>query len=292
MDSRKAGFLMGLLGVMMFSAKAVMVKKAYAFEIDSVSLLLLRMLFALPIYLVLATIQFAKQVPKVNSLDYVWLFFFGFIGYYLASYFDFQGLVYIKAGLERIILFVYPTLVIVFSAVIFRTKITKVQLMAIVVTYLGIMIAYAGELDFSGENGLKGAGLIFMSAICYAGYLVGSGWLIPKFGASIFTSLAMIVSCLCVTVHYFLNSSESLWCYPMEVYILGIFMAIVSTVIPSYLISAAIKVIGAPSFSIIGSVGPVSTIILAYFIIGESFSVWQGVGTALVIIGVWLVSKK
>jgi drug/metabolite transporter (DMT)-like permease len=290
-ETKGLGVLLAVLGVVLFSAKAIMVKLAYQYDIDSVSLLLFRMLFALPVYLVIAFYVKPKESNKIRKTDYLWLVFFGFIGYYLASYFDFVGLKHIKAGLERIVLFVYPTLVVIISRVFLKTKITKIQIIAILITYVGVIIAFAGELELSGDNLVIGVSLIFLSALTYAMYLVGSGWLIPKFGVVCFTSYAMIVSTVCVIAHYLLTKEIDLLNYPREVYFLGMGMAFLSTVIPSFLVSKSIKIIGSSNFSIIGSVGPISTILLAYIFLGESLTVFQVVGTIIVIIGVFMVSK-
>jgi len=284
--------ILAVLGVVLFSAKAVLVKLAYQFEIDAVPLLLLRMVFSLPVYVTMAVIKRPSNPESIKKKDYLWLVLFGIIGYYLASYFDFLGLVYIKASLERIILFVYPTLVLLISMIFLKKPITKLQVFAIVITYLGIIITFSDELDSSGENVLLGGILIFCSALTYASYLVGSGWLIPKFGATTFTSYAMIVSCLAVMVHFYLFESVDLFHFPKEVYYLGVTMAILSTVIPSYLVSAAIKQLGASNFSIIGSLGPISTILLANIFLDESITFTQIIGTIVVIIGVFIVSKR
>lgn len=290
-ETKGLGVLLAVLGVVLFSAKAIMVKLAYQYDIDSVSLLLFRMLFALPVYLVIAFYVKPKEKNKIQKTDYLWLVFFGFVGYYLASYFDFVGLKHIKAGLERIVLFVYPTLVVIISRIFLKTKITKIQIIAILITYVGVIIAFTGELELSGDNLITGVSLIFLSALTYAMYLVGSGWLIPKFGVVCFTSYAMIVSTVCVISHYLLTKDIDLLNYPKEVYFLGMGMAFLSTVIPSFLVSKSIKIIGSSNFSIIGSVGPISTILLAYIFLGESLTVYQVVGTLIVIFGIFMVSK-
>jgi drug/metabolite transporter (DMT)-like permease len=217
---------------------------------------------------------------------------FGIIGYYLASYFDFLGLVYIKASLERIILFVYPTLVLLISRIFLKKPISGIQAAAIVITYGGIFITFLDEMDTSGGNVLLGGVYIFLSALTYASYLVGSGWLIPKFGATTFTSYAMIVSCMAVIAHYLLFEEVDLMAYPQEVYSLGLAMALLSTVIPSYLVSMAIKELGASHFAIIGSLGPVSTIVLANVLLDERITLLQVAGTLVVIAGIGLVSVR
>lgn len=291
-ETKGLGVLLAIFGVVFFSAKAIMVKLAYEYNIDSVSLLLLRMVFSLPIYISIAFLVKPEKVNEIKKSDYVWLVFFGFVGYYLASYFDFLGLQYIKAGLERIVLFIYPTLVLIISRAFLKTKISNTQIAAIIITYIGVFVAFFGELDLSGVNLYTGVALIFMSALTYAMYLVGSGWLIPKFGVLCFTSYAMIVSTVCVLVHYLLTREIDLLSYPKEVYGLGLAMAILSTIIPSFMVSKSIKIIGSSNFSIIASIGPISTIVLAFVFLDENLSIYQVVGTVIVIIGVMLVSKS
>lgn len=286
------GIALAIIGIVLFSAKAVLVKLAYKFDISSEHLLLFRMLFSLPVYIVLALFKKPVEKDKIRRIDYLWILFFGFVGYYLASYFDFLGLQYIKAGLERIILFIYPTLVIIISWVFLKNIITKQQLLAILLTYIGVTVTFWGEFQIETTHIVLGGSLIFLSALTYAIYLVGSGWLIPKFGVVTFTSYAMIVSSLCIIIQYLIFDRQNIMNYPLEVYLICIIMAVFSTIIPSYLVSAAIAKLGASSFSIIASLGPVSTILLAYFLLGENLSIIQIIGAAIVILGVYVISKK
>lgn len=286
------GVILAILGVILFSAKAVMVKLAYTYQIDHLTLLLFRMLFAFPFYLAIAIYKTSKRIQKISSKDYVWLILFGFLGYYLASLFDFMGLQYIKAGLERIILFIYPTLVVLISWLFFKKKLSRNQFLAILVSYLGVLITFWDEIGVSGDTVYWGGFLIFLSALTYAAYLVGSGWLIPKFGVLRFTSYAMIVSTICIILHYAAVSNFDLFHYPKEIYFLGLAMALFSTLLPSFMVSAAIKRLGASTFSIFGSLGPVSTIILAFFFLDERITYLQIFGMFIVIAGVTLVSRK
>ncbi len=286
------GIIFAVLGIVLFSAKAVMVKLAYTHGVDHLTLLLFRMGFALPFYLAIALYTKPLQPQEIKSRDYIWLIFLGFLGYYLASLFDFMGLQYIKAGLERIILFIYPTIVVLLSWVFFKNKLSRNQFLAILVTYVGVLITFWDEIGVSGEPIYWGGFLIFLSALTYAAYLVGSGWLIPKFGVLRFTSYAMIVSTFCIMVHYAVVSDFDLFNYPKEVYYLGLAMALFSTLLPSFLVSAAIKRLGASTFSIFGSLGPISTIILAFFFLDERITYLQVFGMFVVIAGVTLVSKR
>ena len=287
------GVLFGVLGIILFSSKAIMVKLAYQYNVDALSVLLLRMLFSFPFYVVIAMIyRKEKTSVTLEKIDYYWVVFFGFVGYYLASYFDFVGLTYIKASLERIILFLYPTIVILLNRFFLKKKITKIQAGAIALTYLGIIITFWDEVGLSGNNTLLGGFFILLSAITYASYLVGSGWLIPKFGVMKFTTYAMLISCFCVFIHFSLISDVSLFNHPWQVYFLGFLIAVFATVIPSYLVSLSIKMISSSNFAIIAGVGPVSTIILATFFLNERLTLLQLSGALIVIIGILLVSLK
>lgn len=291
MSSKSLGILYGVLGVVLFSSKAVMVKLTYRYNVDTLDLLLFRMLFSLPFYIfILFLIRQKSANTTIETKDFAWLFLFGFVGYYLASYFDFLGLNYIKAGLERIILFVYPTIVVFLSWLIFRQKITRVQFVAILITYVGVLITFWDELDISGNEVLLGGFLVLLSAITYASYLVGSGWLIPKFGVLRFTCYAMIVSTICIVMHYLVSGDWGFLDYPWPVYAYGLAMAIFATLIPSFLVSAAIERLGASNFSILGSLGPISTILLAFVFLDEKLTYWQLVGMLVVIFGVTYLS--
>ena len=291
-STKGIGVVFAILGVILFSAKAVMVKLAYTYNVDYLTLLLFRMLFALPFYALIALFTKPKSSEKASLKDYLWLILFGFLGYYLASLFDFMGLQYIKAGLERIILYIYPTIVVLLSFIFFNKKLTRNQFLAILITYLGVLVTFWDEIGLSGEAVYLGGFLIFLSALTYAAYLVGSGWLIPKFGVLRFTSFAMMVSTVCVLIHYFLVSDGDLFNYPKEVYYLGLAMALFSTLLPSFLVSEAINRLGASTFSIFGSLGPISTIVLAFIFLDERITYLQVFGMVIVIFGVMFVSKK
>ncbi len=285
-QSYAIGILMAVAGIVLFSAKAVLVKMAYVYDIAPINLLVLRMLFSLPFYVFMAVRYGTTRSDKVSKKDYLWLVFFGFIGYYMASYLDFEGLQFIKAGLERIVLFTYPIIVLLLSSIFFKEKITFPQVIAILLAYIGVVIIFWGELNVVQNNIMLGAFLVFLSALSYAIYLVGSGWLIPKFGVKAFTSYAMTVACLFTIFHFGMANTGTLFNYPYQIYIIGLVMAIFCTIIPSYLVSAAIGKLGAANFSIIASIGPVSTILLAYFFLGETLSLLQFIGAAIIILGI------
>lgn len=270
-----------------------MVKLAYNYNVDAISILLLRMLFSFPFYVVIAYLfRNQNNAISVENKDYLWIIVFGFVGYYLASYFDFVGLTYIKASLERIILFLYPTIVILLNRLFLKQPISKIQAGAIGLTYLGIVLAFSDEVIVSGNDTYLGGFFILLSAITYASFLVGSGWLIPKFGVVKFTAYAMIVSCICVFIHYNIISETDLFSFSWEVYLLGVLIAVFATVIPSFLVSASIKMISSSNFAIVAGIGPISTIILAAIFLNETLTMLQLFGALIVIIGILLVSIK
>lgn len=290
---RISGALLAVLGVVLFSSKAVMVKWAYRFGVSTVDLLLFRMLFALPFYVGVAFWgENRSKVTELGLKEVLQLLFLGFVGYYLASLLDFMGLQYIKAGLERVVLFVYPTLVVLLSWLFFKERLSKKGWLAIGVTYIGVLVVFFPELELGGAHVLLGTALVFGSAFTYAIYIVGSGRLIPRLGSARFTAYSMIVASVCVFVHYGFQAKGGLWEYPWQVYFIGVLMAMFATVIPSFLIAAAIKRMGASRFSIFGSLGPVSTILLAYVFLGERIGGWQWLGMGIVILGVRMVGKK
>jgi len=288
---RYLGALLTFLGAICFSAKAIMVKLAYVHQADALSLLTLRMIIALPFFAAIAFFSNSKtSKPDLTKKDWFMILGLGVTGYYLASLFDFEGLRFITAGLERLILFIYPTLVVILSAIFFKKKIAGREYIALLLTYIGIAIVFVSDLNLQQKDLWLGSFLIFGSAFTYAIYLMGSGELIPKLGSMRYTSYAMIVSTLAVCIHYLCSSDMMLLSFSREVYMLSAAMAIFSTVIPAMLLSEGIRMIGSARASIVGSVGPVSTIILAYIFLGEDISLIQILGTALVLAGVLTVS--
>ena len=291
------GIMIAFLGAICFSTKAIFVKLAYRdTPVDSVSLLALRMVFSLPFFIIAALVSSGKNTNvRFTGLQWAKIALIGCLGYYISSLLDFLGLQYVSAGIERLILFIYPTLVLLMSSVIFKQKIKPIQWVAIAITYAGLLIAFYSELDFNKEQGAEfilGAVLIFTCAITYAAYIVGSGRLIPAVGAAKFNSYAMSFACIGVLVHFFITSDKSLFQFSGEVYTYGVVMAIVSTVIPSYLVSEGIKRIGSNNAAIVGSIGPVSTIIQAYYFLDEPILALQVVGTLLILVGVLVIGKK
>ena len=290
------GILICLLGAICFSAKAIFVKLAYRDTgIDAVPLLALRMIFSLPFFAISA-FHASRKTGNIRFTKSQWFYIalLGCLGYYLSSLLDFIGLKYVSAGMERLILFIYPTMVLLISSILFGVRIEKYQWVAVVITYAGLLFAFVGEVNLDvayDSNFYYGSALIFACAFTYAAYLVGSGRLIPVVGASKFNSYAMSFACIAVLLHYAFTSDESLLAFETDVYVYSISMALFATVIPSYLITEGIKRIGSGNASIVGSVGPVSTIIQANIFLDEPVFALQIAGTALVLFGVLLIGK-
>ena len=280
----------------MFSTKAIMVKKAFAdTHVPALSLLTFRMLFSLPFYLVAAFFTSSQQKNvKFTTKEWLLISLLGIIGYYLSSLFDFMGLQYVSAGIERLILFLYPTFVVLINAMLFGQLVTRNQKIALFLTYAGIGVAYFGEIQFTEatDNFIWGSILIFICAVTYASYLVGSGRLIPKIGASKFTAYVMLAATIGVLMHFFIASDYKELQITKELTVYSLMLAVIATVIPSFLIAYGMKTIGANNTAIVTSIGPVSTILQAHWILGEHIFTAQIIGTILVIAGVLLIGWK
>jgi drug/metabolite transporter (DMT)-like permease len=294
MTKTQKGILIVALGAICFSAKAIFIKLAYAqYEVDDITLLTLRFAYALPFFLGIALWRFNQgQLQTVSKEDWGYIGILTMLGYYWASWFDFKGLQFIPAGLERIILFIYPTLVVLFSRIFLKKKISRNALIALIITYAGIMIIAAEPRVFESDNFLKGGAFILVSAVTYSLYLVFGGELINKYGSINFNSISMVLSSIYVLVHFNVLSSVKLKDLAIGLHGYGILLAVVSTVIPTFMVMEGMKLLGANKASIVASIGPVSTIILAYLFLGEILSVQEIIGSILVLGGVLMIGKK
>ena len=288
------GAAMAFVGALLVSTKAIIVKLAYQHGVDSASLLMLRMLFSLPFFAIIAWHSLSRKPQQLKVLKSPWpLLFSGLMGYYLASFFDLAGLQYIDAGLERIILFTYPTIVVLISFFYLKEKITLPQVIAILVTFVGIGLAYQGNLSINQNADVtKGALLVFMAAVTYAIYFIGSQKLVAQIGTRLYNSLAMLIATAAVLLHNSLVNGWNIFDFTAPVYGYALLMGTLSTVIPSFLIVEGIRVIGAKNSSIIGTIGPISTILLAIIFLGETITVMQGIGTLVVIGGILILMLR
>jgi len=285
------GVVFALIAAVGFSAKAILVKLAYIDHVDAVTLLAMRMVFSLPFFAGIALWAGHQHADPLKKHDWYWVFALGLVGYYLSSLLDFLGLQYISAGLERLILFLYPTITVILSALVYKQAIGRKVLAAMVLCYAGIMLVFLHDAGIKqGGSAILGATLVFASTLSYSVYLVGAGHAIGRIGASRFTAYAMIVASAACVLQFFLTRSTDSLNVSLHVYELAVAMAIFSTVMPVLLLSYAIRRIGSGNASLIGSIGPVSTIYLAYVFLQENISLMQITGSSLVLMGVLLIS--
>ncbi|MFI3156712.1 MAG: DMT family transporter [Methylococcaceae bacterium] len=293
------GYLFVLLGALGFSAKAVLVKLAYGYShhLDAITLMVLRMAISLPFFLAVAlwsanAAAKTNVAQRLNRQDWLMIFGLGLLGYYLASLLDFAGLQYISAGLERLIIFLYPTFVVLFTAGLQRRTINRHQALALALSYAGMILVFVDNRAAITSSGLLfGSLLVLASAIAFAFFLMGSGMMVKRIGSTRFTAYSMTVACLATGLHFVIQHGVKLLNLPATVYWLALIMAIFSTVLPSFLMNAGIRRIGAGSASIISSIGPIGTLALAFLLLGETLTLAQLTGTALVLIGVYVVSR-
>ncbi len=291
--SAVAGTACVLLAAIGFSAKAILIKLAYRHPVDAATLLTLRLLFSAPFFVLMALWSKREAVP-LSRRQWSAVAVLGFSGYYLASYLDFLGLTYITAGLERLILFLHPTIVVLLSAWWLKKPIRVHHFIALALCYGGIALVFTENLNFGGhahEVALGGA-LVFASGVIYAFYLIGAGEIVGKIGAMRFTAYAMLVACIACLLHFLATHDSGALAVPTQVYWLTFAMAIISTVIPAWLMAEGIRLTGANHAAMVGSIGPVATIFFGYWFLGEPITVIQISGAALVLAGVALVSTR
>jgi drug/metabolite transporter (DMT)-like permease len=290
-STRRDGFLLATVGAITFSGKSIIIKLAYRYGVDAVTLIMYRMLFALPLFVLLAWWA-GRGKPKLTWRDAKAVVGLGFCGYYLSSFLDFAGLHYISASLERLILYQSPTLVLGLSVVLFRRSATRGQLIALTVSYAGMLCVFGREVTLQGTQVPLGAALVFGSAISYAVYLVFSGEEVRRLGALRLTGLASTVACLMCIAQFALLRPLSAMAVAPQVLWLSVLNATVCTVAPVLMVMMAMERIGAPLTAQAGTIGPLSTILMAVIWLGEPFTVWVAAGTALVLTGIWLLTRQ
>jgi len=283
-----------LLGALGFSVKSILIKLAYRIDlqIDAISLMALRMLFALPFFLVIMVWHHQKtSVQPLNKKQWLTIIVLGLMGYYLASYLDFTGLHYIPAGLERIILFLYPTFVILLSAVFYQRSISAREILALSLSYTGMVLVFIEQLRLESSKLILGSSLVLGSAIIFACFTMGSGVMVHRIGASRFTAYTMTVASIATLTHFTAGHKVDLSHFPPDIYFLALLMAVFSTVLPAFSMNAGIKRIGAGSASIISSTGPIITLALAYILLDEVITGIQLIGTLFILTGVYVISR-
>jgi drug/metabolite transporter (DMT)-like permease len=286
-----SGMLLGGAGAIAFSGKAIIVKLAYRYGVDAVTVIMYRMLFALPLFLLLSWWS-GRGKPPLTWRDWKVLSGLGFSGYYLASFLDFAGLQYISASLERLILYLNPTVVLGMGLLLFKREVTRRQWAALALSYVGVLIVFGHDVTVSGNHVALGAALVFGSAVSYALYLVFSGEAVKRLGALRITGLATSIACVLCIAQFFILRPVSAMSVAPEVIWLSILNATLCTFCPVLLVMMAIERVGAGVTAQTGMIGPLSTITLSVILLGEPFTVWMAAGTALVLSGIWLLARS
>ncbi len=288
------GIICILIGTCCFAAKGILIKLAYRYGITASPLLMLRMLFALPFYAAIAIWIHTQTHTALSKTDIAKIIGLGLLSYYVSSLFDFMGLQYISAGLERLILYVYPTLVLLILAFVQHKKISPIEKFALAIAYAGMLLVFVHDikLNNSWQVTALGSGLVLISTITFAIFVVLAGDMIPRVGSMRFTAYGMLSACTGVIIHNLLAQGADSIYQPLPVYGLAFALAVFCTVIPSFLMNEGIRIIGSGRAAILGVFGPVVTLFLGAFILDEALSPIQLLGAALVIGGVILTTRK
>lgn len=293
LSSGGAGMALAIIAAFGFSFKAIFVKLAYPYGVDAITLLTLRMVFALPVFLWVG-LTASRGMPALGGRDWLGLVAMGLAGYYAASVFDFLGLQYISAGLERLILFTYPTLTLLFGMAMTRRLASRREVLALMLCYAGIGAAFWHDLEFAAEQASiwLGGSLVFGSALCYAIYLSGSAPLIARLGAARFAALATLASTAAVLGHFLATLPVATLIQPWPVYGYALAMGLLCTALPVFAQSAAIRRLGSARVALVSMLGPLATIGFAVWLLGEPLSIAQVIGAALVIGGIAVISRR
>ena len=277
-------------GAIVFSGKAIIVKLSYRYGVDAVTVIMYRMLFALPLFLTLSWWS-SRGRPKLTGRDWRTLIGLGFLGYYLASFLDFAGLQYITANLERLILYLNPTVVLLMGMVLFRTPVSKGQWLALGVSYVGVLLVFGHDVSIGGDNVLLGGALVFGSAVSYAMYLAFSGEAVKRMGALRITGIATSVACVLCIAQFFVLRPVSAMTVPTQVIWLAMLNATLCTFLPVLMVMMAIERVGAGVTAQVGMIGPLSTIAMSILVLNEPFTIWMAGGTSMVLIGIWVLTR-
>ncbi|MES2771360.1 MAG: DMT family transporter [Pseudomonadota bacterium] len=286
------GLLLGVLGAVLFSAKAIVVKLAYRYGVDPETLLALRMFFALPFFLAIAYRQHQRAPISLTRRQGLTLLAMGVLGYYAASYLDFLGLQYISAALERLILFLYPTLVLLCAWLFFGRAVSPRQRWALLISYLGIAATFAHDVQLAQPHLWLGAGLVLASSVAYALYLLFGGELLQQIGVLRMTALASIIASLACIVQFLLMRELSVLQLPWQVYALSIFNALFCTVLPVFFVMFSVKLLGSGIAAQVGMIGPISTLFFSASLLDEALTQWHLLGTGAVLLGIFLLNHK
>lgn len=286
------GLALAFAGAIAFSGKAIIVKLAYRYGVDAVTVIMYRMLFALPFFVLIAWWS-GRGKPPLTGRDWAAVVALGFCGYYLSSFLDFLGLQYVTASLERLILYLNPTLVLLLSWLLYRKAVRRLQLAGMAISYAGVLLVFGQEVRLAGANVALGTVLVFASAVSYAVYLVYSGQFVQRVGAARLVGLATGVACLfCIAQFLVLRPVASALAVAPQVIWLSLLNATLCTVVPVLMVMMAVERIGPSLTAQTGMVGPLSTILMGVWLLGEPFTPVVGVGTLLVLAGIYVFTRS
>jgi drug/metabolite transporter (DMT)-like permease len=286
-----AGLAIAIGGAILFSTKAVVAKLLYRYHIDAVTLIAFRMLFSFPVFAGVAIWKMRTEAP-LSARDRWRLLGLGLVGYYLSSYLDFLGLEYISVGLERLILFLTPTFVLLMTALFLKRRIGRVEWMALLLSYCGIVLVFVHDLQGGAGSIAIGTSFVLGSAVAYAVYLLGTGEMVRRIGSLRLVAYAMCVSSVACIAQFFVLRPASLLLQPLPVYGLSLVNGIFCTIFPVFMTMNAVQRIGAASASQAGMIGPVSTLFLGWALLGEPITTVQLAGTGLVLAGIYMLSLR
>lgn len=303
LSNNKLGVILALMATLCYSLKPILIKLIYIQDVSSLTVLSWRMIISLPIYIAIGLYLWKRSLNEskpqkktshnANSKSWIWkVSAIGILGYYFAALFDLLGLQYISSQLARLILFTYPTLVALLGWIIFRHKMSKSVLGALVISYIGLSFIFFTDFNMSGENIIIGSVLMFLSVLAFSLYVLLSKSLIDQVGGSVFTVVAMLASSVCILLHLLIvcDTFEPLYLNSSQFFLISL-MTLLTTVIPSFLIAEAIAIIGPQRSSIAGTFGPVATSILAVFILGEAFGIFHFIGLVLVVCAIYIMQR-
>lgn len=289
------GIVLGILGAVLFSMKAVLVKMAYGIvpDLPAVTLMVLRMGLSVPVYIIILLIARRAGEGRIGWRETAGAMAAGVLAYYVCTFLDFQGLKHITAQLERLLLFTYPAFVVIFGALFFGGRITKAGLACVALAYSGLVVVFIGGDITESDNLWLGAGLVLSCAALFALFQLIANRYVDKIGARVFTCLAMIGAATALMIHFTVVSGGPAGMVaaldlPREMWALAVVLAFFCTLLPSFFINMAIGRIGAQTVAILGMVGPLATIVAAILILGEPFGVWDGIGTSITVLGIAL----
>ena len=286
-----AGLAIAISGAVLFSTKAIVAKLMYRYQVDAITVIALRMIFSVPVFAAIAVWQMRNKTP-LAAADRWRIVTLGLVGYYLSSTLDFLGLQYISVGLERLILFLTTTFVLLFTSIFLKRHISALQWLALAVSYCGIVLVFAYDLQNGMGTVVTGATLVLGSAIAYAVYLLLSGELVQRIGATRLVSYAMCVASAACIAQFFVLRPASMLVQPTPIDWLSLVNGIFCTLLPVFMTMVAVQRIGAATASQAGMIGPVSTLFLGALVLGEPITAIQLGGTALVLGGIYMLSRK